>query len=274
MIITIECSEQVPNSERIISRQTSFRLEQMSQLGPNFVYGEAVRLRDAVRREVETFDDAKSIMSTPLPPNGPHFGMDPAQVEPSNLTAALDYARSLKGAADCFADRACVELARKLELELAAKDDAIRKIFADPVALRANILRHGPPGYDIVRVVTISTALSTSSEVEEDLNVALAAKDATIAHLQAELKSRTASSLAVIEMGETILDLRRELENRGRLLLDLEADKARFADALNVIRCVGGTMSDEGVSCDGRWCAEQARVALRHAWTTAKETTP
>lgn len=53
MIITIICDEQVPNTERFISRQTAFRVEQITAGGPPFVYGEAMRLRDAVREEVK-----------------------------------------------------------------------------------------------------------------------------------------------------------------------------------------------------------------------------
>lgn len=44
----------------------------------------------------------------------------------------------------------------------------------------------------------------------------------------------------------------------------------RYADAvaapalglLRLIRDAGGTTTDEGLSCNGRWCAEQARAFL------------
>lgn len=35
-----------------------------------------------------------------------------------------------------------------------------------------------------------------------------------------------------------------------------------FHAALTLISLAGGTRTDEGVSCNGSWCAEQARVAL------------
>jgi len=82
------------------------------------------------------------------------------------LADAMDYADGLRTVHDCYADRAAVVLADELvrlraELVIVRSNRAARtrdffnlkqaftELFADPVKLRANILRHGPNGVDL-----------------------------------------------------------------------------------------------------------------------------
>ncbi len=53
MIVTLIVSEMVPHTDRIIDAQSQFRLEQLTQHGPNFIYGEVMKLRDRVNAEVK-----------------------------------------------------------------------------------------------------------------------------------------------------------------------------------------------------------------------------
>lgn len=53
MVVTIQISEQVPNSDRVIEHQCQFLDSQMTSGGAPFVYGEAMRLLAAVREEVK-----------------------------------------------------------------------------------------------------------------------------------------------------------------------------------------------------------------------------
>lgn len=46
------------------------------------------------------------------------------------------------------------------------------------------------------------------------------------------------------------------------LILPVAALALRLAEGLEVIRDAGGTTTDEGLACNGSWCAEQARALL------------
>jgi hypothetical protein len=49
----------------------------------------------------------------------------------------------------------------------------------------------------------------------------------------------------------------------------LERENAALREALKIIAVYGGTAGDDGLRCNGGWCAEQARAAL-----AAKEAKP
>lgn len=76
-------------------------------------------------------------------------------------------------------------------MSLTSKDAALfRALLADPVALRANILRHGPAGFD----------LYSAEHIERIKSEAVAAKDEIIADLKNERHQvETALNDALVE---------------------------------------------------------------------------
>ncbi len=89
------------------------------------------------------------------------------------------------------------------------------------------------------------------------------------------LKDRIVSLENVIAKGKDVSELSwhgplTENEQRvlrleaARQITELERENARFRHNLDLIRRFGGTTTDEGVPCNGSWCAEQAASALQY----------
>lgn len=92
------------------------------------------------------------------------------------------------------------------------------------------------------------------TEFSRQLERALAAKDADIVALKNEVARLNGQTRYACECGGTKVEV-------AALTAQLTTARA----CLELIATHGGTETDEGASCNGTWCAEQARAAVANA---------
>lgn len=124
--------------------------------------------------------------------------------------------------------------------------------------IKIDSLETGTPTTLVVELAHVAGAMRSNGN-ERSARVVDEAKD----HIE-RLSIRDDALRAMIDYSEaynhlSFADLIRELIGKA---IKYRTERNEAVEALELIRDEGGTCTEDGLACNGKWCAEQARSVL------------